>query len=100
MEDRFIFRCSDGINFSERHFFPIVIIPTNDEQPEIFIREFMVMEGMSLVVDTPSLNAADADVPADDLTFLYYQGSHPRSHHEPADKRHGFGGKASPWTRS
>ncbi|KAB0372828.1 hypothetical protein FD755_015581 [Muntiacus reevesi] len=69
VEDRFIFRCSDGINFSERHFFPIVIIPTNDEQPEIFIREFMVMEGMSLVVDTPILNAADADVPPDDLTF-------------------------------
>lgn len=69
VEDRFIFRCSDGINFSERHFFPIVIIPTNDEQPEIFIREFLVMEGMSLVVDTPILNAADADVPPDDLTF-------------------------------
>uniref|UniRef100_A0A8D1U9Z7 FRAS1-related extracellular matrix protein 2 n=1 Tax=Sus scrofa TaxID=9823 RepID=A0A8D1U9Z7_PIG len=69
VEDRFIFRCSDGINFSERHFFPIVIIPTNDEQPEIFMREFIVMEGMSLVVDTPILNAADADIPPDDLTF-------------------------------
>ncbi|CAH6779056.1 Frem2 [Phodopus roborovskii] len=69
VEDRFIFRCSDGINFSERQIFPIVIIPTNDEQPEMFMREFMVMEGMSLVVDTPILNAADADIPRDDLTF-------------------------------
>lgn len=69
VEDRFIFRCSDGINFSERQFFPIIIIPINDEQPEIFVREFMVMEGMSLVIDTPILNAADADVPPDDLKF-------------------------------
>ncbi|XP_016064392.1 PREDICTED: FRAS1-related extracellular matrix protein 2 isoform X2 [Miniopterus natalensis] len=73
VEDRFIFRCSDGINFSERHFFSIVIIPTNDEHPEIFMREFMVMEGMSLVIDTPILNAADADIPLDDLIFTLTQ---------------------------
>uniref|UniRef100_A0A8B9N4L5 FRAS1 related extracellular matrix 2 n=1 Tax=Accipiter nisus TaxID=211598 RepID=A0A8B9N4L5_9AVES len=69
VEDRFAFRCSDGINFSQRHFFPIVIMPINDEEPEIFMREFVVMEGMSLVVDTPILNAADADIPADELMF-------------------------------
>ncbi|XP_039606137.1 FRAS1-related extracellular matrix protein 3 [Polypterus senegalus] len=69
VEDRLTFRCSDGINFSQRQFFPIVIIPTNDEKPEIFVREFIVMEGMSLVIDTPILNAADADIPGDDLEF-------------------------------
>ncbi|XP_035282659.1 FRAS1-related extracellular matrix protein 3 [Anguilla anguilla] len=69
VEDRLTFRCSDGINFSDRHFFPIVIIPANDEKPEIFVREFVVMEGMSLVIDTPILNAADADIPGDDLDF-------------------------------
>ncbi|NWX84662.1 FREM2 protein, partial [Nothoprocta pentlandii] len=69
VEDRFNFRCSDGINFSQRHHFPIGIIPSNDEQPEIFMREFVVMEGMSLVIDTPILSAVDGDVPADTLMF-------------------------------
>ncbi|XP_036913585.1 FRAS1-related extracellular matrix protein 2 isoform X2 [Sturnira hondurensis] len=69
VEDRFAFRCSDGVHLSERHFFPIVIVPTNDEPPELFTREFVVMEGRSLVVDTPILNAADADVPREELTF-------------------------------
>ncbi|XP_068134549.1 FRAS1-related extracellular matrix protein 3 [Hyperolius riggenbachi] len=77
VEDRFTFRCSDGVSFSERLFFPIVIIPTNDEKPEIFTREFIVMEGMSLVIDTPILNAADADQPPDDLLFII---THPPQH--------------------
>uniref|UniRef100_A0A8B9H3L6 FRAS1 related extracellular matrix 2a n=1 Tax=Astyanax mexicanus TaxID=7994 RepID=A0A8B9H3L6_ASTMX len=70
VEDRFMFRCSDGVNFSERQFFPIVIIPTNDEKPEIFMREFVVMEGMNVIIDTPILNGADADIPAEELTFI------------------------------
>uniref|UniRef100_A0A3B4BHL2 FRAS1-related extracellular matrix protein N-terminal domain-containing protein n=1 Tax=Periophthalmus magnuspinnatus TaxID=409849 RepID=A0A3B4BHL2_9GOBI len=70
VEDRFTFRCSDGINFSERRFFSISIIPSNDEKPEIYMREFVVMEGMNVVIDTPILNGADADFPLDQLTFI------------------------------
>lgn len=70
VEDRFTFRCSDGINFSENHFLPIVIIPVNDEKPEIFLREIVVMEGMNIVIDTPILNGADADIPPEELVFI------------------------------
>ncbi|XP_008295897.1 FRAS1-related extracellular matrix protein 2-like isoform X2 [Stegastes partitus] len=70
VEDRFTFRCSDGINFSENHFFPIVIIPANDEKPEIYLREIVVMEGMNIVIDTPILNGADTDIPPEELMFI------------------------------
>ncbi|XP_043995934.1 FRAS1-related extracellular matrix protein 2-like [Gambusia affinis] len=70
VEDRFTFRCSDGINFSENHFFPIIIIPTNDEKPEIYLREIVVMEGMNIIIDPSILNGSDADFPPEDLMFI------------------------------
>ncbi|KAM6907319.1 FRAS1-related extracellular matrix protein 2a [Xenentodon cancila] len=76
VEDRFTFRCTDGINFSENHFFPIIIVPANDEKPEIFLREIMVMEGMNIVIDTQIVNGADADIPPDELMFMI--SKHPK----------------------
>ncbi|XP_068600398.1 FRAS1-related extracellular matrix protein 2-like [Brachionichthys hirsutus] len=70
VEDRFTFRCSDGINLAENHFFPIVIIPSNDEKPELCVREIVVMEGMNVAIDTTILNGADADIPPGELLLI------------------------------
>lgn len=70
VEDRFTFRCSDGTSFSPKKVFPVVIIAANDETPEIYVREVVVMEGMNVVIDPPILNGADVDVPREELLFI------------------------------
>ncbi|XP_023241151.1 extracellular matrix protein 3-like [Centruroides sculpturatus] len=68
-QDEFTFSCSDGVNFAPTLLFLIHIEPTNDEEPEMFMREFIVYEGRDLVIDLPILNAIDADIPKDKLVF-------------------------------
>ena len=68
-DDQFTAYCSDGVNRSPNHFFPIDIIPANDEAPELFWREWTVDEGGELNIDTPILNAVDGDFPEDELHF-------------------------------
>ncbi|GBL59322.1 FRAS1-related extracellular matrix protein 2, partial [Araneus ventricosus] len=70
IDDKFTFSCSDGINSSPLMSFPIQIEPSNDEVPEIYMREFIVMEGTDLIIDLPILNALDLDIPKDKLVFI------------------------------
>lgn len=72
-QDQFSFQCSDGQNFSPKFVFTIEIYPTNDEEPEVSLREFMVVEGGNLMIDLPILNVVDGDDPADVLTFVITQ---------------------------
>ncbi|XP_038063406.1 extracellular matrix protein 3-like [Patiria miniata] len=68
-EDQFTFACSDGINPSQTFFFPIEINPVNDEEPKIFVREFIVEEGGMIKIDPVLLNGVDEDIPGDILEF-------------------------------
>ncbi|XP_033743920.1 LOW QUALITY PROTEIN: extracellular matrix protein 3-like [Pecten maximus] len=68
--DGFIFYCSDGINSSPDLNFSVSIYPTNDEPPQVFDREFVVMEGLEMKIDTPILTAVDQDVPPDEIIFI------------------------------
>ncbi|XP_071125097.1 extracellular matrix protein 3-like [Mytilus edulis] len=69
--DSFAFKCTDGVNISpDAVTFHISIYPKNDESPKVFIREFIVMEGMELKIDSPILSAVDEDVPSDEITFI------------------------------
>ncbi|XP_076467569.1 extracellular matrix protein 3-like [Babylonia areolata] len=72
-QDQFSYQCSDGLNFSPKFVFTIDIYPTNDEEPEVSLREFMVVEGGNLMIDLPILNVVDGDDPADVLTFVITQ---------------------------
>ncbi|XP_053399449.1 FRAS1-related extracellular matrix protein 2-like isoform X2 [Mercenaria mercenaria] len=68
--DEFTFQCSDGINLSNPEKLNIVIHPVNDEEPEVYIREFIGSEGMEIRIDSPILNAVDKDEPPDMLNFI------------------------------
>lgn len=74
--DEFRFYCNDGINQSPIKRFPIVVYPENDEEPEVYIREFIVMEGMELKIDTPILKAVDKDDPKGSLTYIISRPPH------------------------
>ncbi|XP_043215815.1 FRAS1-related extracellular matrix protein 2-like [Amphibalanus amphitrite] len=61
--------CSDGVGSSPPATVRVIIRPSNDEPPRPLLRELVVLEGGDLVIDSTLLSAADADLPADQLTF-------------------------------
>jgi len=73
--DSFDIICSDGLNRDEAGAtFDITILPTNDEQPEIYVNDFVVEEGRLLQIDLPILNVIDKDEPPEVLMFTVSDG--------------------------
>ncbi|XP_060797324.1 FRAS1-related extracellular matrix protein 1b isoform X2 [Neoarius graeffei] len=67
--DHFSISVSDGVHKSESVPFYIVINPTNDEAPSLFLHNFTVMEGGMKDLNPAILNAVDLDAPPDLLRF-------------------------------
>ncbi|XP_068203770.1 extracellular matrix protein 3-like [Palaemon carinicauda] len=68
-KDSLGFHCTDGINKSPDKTLQIYIEPFNDEMPDILHKDFIVKEGMELILQPPLLLAIDNDDPLDQLTF-------------------------------
>lgn len=75
-EDSFAFHCTDGINRSPDVTVFVQIEPFNDEMPELFMKELIVMEGMDLIIASPVLVATDGDEPKDKLTLKISREPH------------------------
>ncbi|KAH9519922.1 Protein M3, partial [Bulinus truncatus] len=69
-DDTMTFRCSDGTNHSPEFRFDVRVVPHNDEKPEIALREFTVVEGSNMRIDSQILKVTDGDVPHDKIAFL------------------------------
>ncbi|XP_018409339.1 PREDICTED: FRAS1-related extracellular matrix protein 1-like [Nanorana parkeri] len=67
--DFFMISVSDSLHKSMSVPFYIVIKPTNDEQPQLHVKNLTIIEGGSCEIGPATLNAEDLDVPADALRF-------------------------------
>ncbi|KAB5559145.1 hypothetical protein PHYPO_G00025590 [Pangasianodon hypophthalmus] len=67
--DHFTVSVSDGVHKSEPVPFYIIINPTNDEAPSLFLQNFTVMEGGMKNLNPAILDAVDLDAPPNLLSF-------------------------------
>ncbi|KAI5101073.1 fras-related extracellular matrix protein 1b isoform X1 [Silurus meridionalis] len=67
--DHFSVSVSDGVYKSEPVPLYIVVNPTNDETPSLFLHNFTVMEGGMKDLNPAFLDAVDLDAPPDLLSF-------------------------------
>ncbi|KAJ8382093.1 hypothetical protein SKAU_G00028710 [Synaphobranchus kaupii] len=72
-EDQFMLYVSDGNRRTVDTPFYIIISPMNDEIPEFLARNITVREGDMKELDPSILNAADLDIPHNDLVFSVVQ---------------------------
>ncbi|XP_075037866.1 FRAS1-related extracellular matrix protein 1-like [Mixophyes fleayi] len=67
--DFFMVSVTDSIHKSMTVPFYIVIKPTNDEPPQLHVKNITIIEGGSCAIGPATLNAEDPDIPPDVLLF-------------------------------
>ncbi|KAM4642173.1 FRAS1-related extracellular matrix protein 1-like [Discoglossus pictus] len=67
--DFFMVSVSDGLQKSMAMPFYIVIKPTNDEAPQLHVKDITIIEGGICELGPGTLNAEDLDIPQDTLHF-------------------------------
>ncbi|XP_053549608.1 FRAS1-related extracellular matrix protein 1-like [Bombina bombina] len=67
--DFFMVSITDGLQKSMPMPFYIVIKPTNDEKPQLHVKNITIIEGGICELGPATLNAEDSDVPQDTLNF-------------------------------
>lgn len=67
--DFFMISVSDSLYKSMSVPFYVVIQPTNDEQPQLHVKNLTIIEGGSCEIGPATLNAEDLDAPPDTLRF-------------------------------
>ncbi|XP_069498160.1 FRAS1-related extracellular matrix protein 1-like [Ambystoma mexicanum] len=67
--DQFMIHVSDGVHRSIAMPFYVLINPTNDEIPDLHVKNLTIMEGDMCEIGPSTLNAEDLDIPQDTLTF-------------------------------
>ncbi|KAH3695332.1 FRAS1-related extracellular matrix protein 1-like [Dreissena polymorpha] len=71
--DSFDFYASDGKSKSLTHTATIRITPINDEEPNLMLTDFTVVEGGSKIIDKVMIDANDLDMPRDDIRLFISQ---------------------------
>ncbi|XP_060629597.2 FRAS1-related extracellular matrix protein 1-like isoform X2 [Anolis sagrei] len=69
ISDGFMVSVSDGLHKSIAMPFYIVIVPVNDEIPQLKLRNITVMEGNTATIGPDTINVEDFDIPQDLLRF-------------------------------
>ncbi|XP_075472114.1 FRAS1-related extracellular matrix protein 1-like [Ascaphus truei] len=67
--DYFMISVSDGLQKSMAMPFYIVIKPSNDEMPQLHVKNITIIEGGICEIGPGTLNAEDLDIPADTLNI-------------------------------